>query len=506
MSSAYSLEFEKQFLSAVIRTDGAILADTPYITAADFSETNRTVFNVVQTCLAGGGSFNRFILIEKLRALNIKIAGVIEPETYINAIADLSNVNDKAAIEISKQIKQVTVVRELDRMVDTMKRTVRDWKGGKVGSLMSDVTQIFNEKTNLLGGSVDDEPQDLYATVRPMMNEENEFDERGVEPPFKYFSDFWGWLDPANVYTLCSRTKGGKSTWVMSMLDQIMRKDPDFCALILDTELTVKQVATRLVSSITDIKEHYIRRKTWKKRKDMKDKVEAAYALIDPFINRVDHKYVGGMEFDDQLSIARRWVKKKMKKGKRCLVVYDYTKINSSAEFTSNTSRDILLGMKVDGLKHFSNTMQVPVWNMVQAGRENEDTKSGAKISNGSVVAGSDMISQFSSLILLLEKLSPEERAELGQLTPTDATHSLKQIYARQLGPNEMGQDTLVKYESTNRLTRKQDTRYCQNYILYSFYNFNVRETGTFKDVYDRQRIAGVTVQPPTIGSGGSTL
>lgn len=503
-SSFYVVDYEKQFLSAVIRTEGAVLADTPHITAADFSETNRVVFNAIQSCLAGG-SFNRFILIQKLNGLNIKIGGVIEPEIYVNAIADLNGVSDKAAIEISKQIKQVTIRRELDRTIDQMKLLVKNSKDMKASELVAAVTGAFNAKVNTFSGSADDEPQDLYGSIRPMLDEDNQYDERGVETPFFYFNDFWGWLDPANVYTLCARTKGGKSTWVMSMLDQIMRKDPNFRALILDTELTLKEVGCRLVSSLTGVKEFYIRRKIYKKHKDMRERVEAAYKLIDPFIKRVDHQFIGGMDFDDQMSIARRWVKKNIKAGMRCLVVYDYTKLGSSSDFSSN-SPHITLGRKVDGLKCFSKEMDVPVWNMVQANRENEDSKAGGKIANGNAIAGSDMISQFSSNVLLLEKLSPEERAELLQSKETDATHSLKVIYPRQLGPNESGQDCLVKYDSPNKFTKKMETRYCQNYILYSFHNFRVREVGTFKQLYEKAQIQGVNVQPPPADSGGTVL
>jgi hypothetical protein len=339
-----------------------------------------------------------------------------------------------------------------------------------------------------------------------MLSEDNQYDERGVETPFPLFNDFWGWLDPANVYTLCARAKCGKSTWVMSMLDQIMRRDPNFRALILDTELTIKEIGCRLVSSLTGIKEFYIRRKIYKKHKDMRDKVEAAYRLIDPFISRVDHKFIGGMDFDEQMSIARRWVKKTARPGIRCLVVYDYTKLGNSAEFSSNSPRDIILGKKIDGLKMFSKEMAVPVWNMVQASRENEDSKAGGKISNGNAIAGSDMIAQFSSSVLLLEKLSPEERADLLQMGEDGATHSLKPLYTRQLGPNESGQDCLVRYDAQNKLTKKIETRYCQNHILYSFNMFRVREIGSFKQVYEKAQIKGVNVQPPPADSGGIVL
>ena len=495
-SSFYVIDYEKQFLSAVIRTEGAVLADTPHITAGDFSETNRVVFNAIQSCLAGG-SFNRFILVQKLNGLNIKIGGVIEPEIYINAIADLNGVGDRAAIEISKQIKQVTIRRELDKTIDDMKRLVKNSKDMKASELVAAVTGAFNAKVNVLAGSGDNDPQDLYGSIPDLLERENDFDANAIEGPYPYYTDAFGWYDAGQVMAICARAKTGKSTWVMSMLDQIMRKDEDFCALMLDTELTLDEVGLRLVSSLTNIKEYHVRRKLYKRKgnEEMKKKIEAAYALIKPFVNRIDHKFVGGMDLEEQMSIARRWVTKKRQQGKKCLLVYDYVKLDG-VEFDSKQSRDIVLGKKANIIKNLAKELKIPIWTLVQAGRENEDTKAGGRISNGTVVAGSDMISQFFSNLYLLNRLSMDERVALNQMKETDATHALLPIYTRQLGPNETGQSCLVKYKETNPINNKVTEKYRENFILYSFYNFRVREVGTYKQLYEKAQITGVNVQP----------
>ena len=61
MSSLYSSDHEKQFLSAVIRSEGAILAECPQITEADFNpDTNRPVFRAISQCISNNGTVNRF--------------------------------------------------------------------------------------------------------------------------------------------------------------------------------------------------------------------------------------------------------------------------------------------------------------------------------------------------------------------------------------------------------------------------------------------------------------
>jgi hypothetical protein len=134
-----------------------------------------------------------------------------------------------------------------------------------------------------------------------------------------------------------------------------------------------------------------------------------------------------------------------------------------------------------------------------QANREGEDSKAGGRMQNSTVIAGSDAIAQFCSNIYLLEKLSMDDRVMLNQLTPESATHSLKILAPRQLGPNEMGKDRLVKFTEENALTKKTVEKWCENYLLFSFNNFVFKETNppTFGDMIDRLKITGVNVQKP---------
>ena len=147
-----------------------------------------------------------------------------------------------------------------------------------------------------------------------------------------------------------------------------------------------------------------------------------------------------------------------------------------------------------------------------QANREGEDSKAGGRMQNSSVIAGSDAIAQFCSNIYLLEKLSMDDRVMLNQLTPESATHSLRILAPRQLGPNELGKDRLVKFTEENPINKKMVERWCENYLLFSFNNFVFSEANppTFGDAIDRLKITGVNVQKPvtteTAGGAGFVL
>lgn len=497
MSTLYSPDLESNLLSALVRNP-ALLADIPQITEKDFGETNRPVWQMLKVCAAEGKELNKWVLIERMKASGMKLGGVLEPETYINAL-ELRGVNDKAAIGVARELKRWTIRRELNAMGKRIEGlTAKDDPETTAVELVEQVTSTFNERVNLLGNNGEDEATDLYGTIPAFLDHgDSAFDTRSVPTPYPLYNDMYGFLDPGNIYVLAARPKGGKSTWVMSMLQQIAIADGaknEFIGLILDTELTVDEVQCRAIASLTGIKEFYIRHKIYRKFPDMVSKVHKAREFIKPLFAKVHHVFVGGMSLEAQLSFTRRWVAKHVRGTKRCVVVLDYFKLNADSEFNSNQPRDIILGKKVNAYKNLAKELHIPVWALVQAGRENEDSKAGGRISNGNAIAGSDMISQFASNIYLFQRLSIEERLELNQISPDSATHNLIEIYTRQQGPDELEQRRLVKYPDP----RTGKERYKENSLFYCLANFGVTEIGSLRDIVERNKIAGIDVQGVT--------
>jgi hypothetical protein len=295
--------------------------------------------------------------------------------------------------------------------------------------------------------------------------------------------------------------KVGKSTFLMSMLQQIIQNDDNFIGLILDTELSLEEVQSRIVSSLSGVKEFHIRHGHYRKNREMRAKVDEARRLIKPYFAKMHHEFVGGMDLEEQLSIARRWYQKNVHGTKRrCLIALDYLKLGSASDFDKGDKRDIVIGRKADAFKNLAKELRVPVWAMVQANRDGEDSKTGMRMTNSSVIAGSDMIAAFCSNAYLLERLSTEEKVRYNLVNPDDATHSFKLIVPRQLGPNEMGKDGLVKYTD-----ERGKARYCDNFVLLSFQNFVVKECGTFKDLVKRNEVESVNVQEGASDSAPET-
>lgn len=504
MASLYPLEHEKQFLSALIRSEGALLAECPHIDEGDFDpDTYRPVFRSIKQCLASNGTVNRFTLVAALEALNIKVGGALEPALAIGSLVDLNHVNDRAAVDIAAQLKRWTVRRELNAMGrDIVKGTEHD-NGKSSAELVAEMMSAFHGKVNLLGGH-NDEPKDLYASIEEFLAQDSSYSARAMPTPFPVYNDMYGYLDPQNVYVFVARMKVGKSTFGLSMFQQIaamLRKDKGLRVLMLDTEMSLERAMARAVASFTGIREFYILHKLYKKHPEMVAKVDAAMAMIRPLFACVDHVFIGGKDLDEQLAIARRWAFKHIRDGKRGAIMLDYIKLNSTADFKSEHSLSLTIGQKIDAYKNLAIELDLPVVMFCQANRENEDSKQGGRMKNTNVIAGSDMIAQFATNVYLLEKLTLEDRVRLNLSGPDAATHSLMMLAPRQLGPNEMKQDCWVKYKDD----RGKD-RYTDNYLLYSFQNFKVTECGTFKDAVERAAIVQNVQHPAPPAPGQRTL
>lgn len=488
MASLYPLDHEKQFLSAVIRSEGNVLAECPQINEYDFNpDTNRPVFRAIKQCLTNSGTVNRFTLIASLESLNIKIGGALEPAAYIGALVDLHGVNDRAAVEIASHIKRWTVRRDLNVMAREMvKRTETD-DGTPAIELVAEVQASFHSKVNLLGGA-DDGPTDLYANLERFLETDNSiYLSKCLKPPFPVYADMYGDFDPGNTYVVVSRMKVGKSTFGLSTIQQMamqMAKDGvPFRALILDTEMSEERAMARIISAETGIREYHILKQTYKRRPEMAQKVSDAIKRLKPLFNQanVDHIYVGGMDLEGQLAVTRRWAFKHLKNGTRGIVMMDYLKLNSAADWKSGKNLSTAIGEKMDAYKNLGIELAVPMLIFCQANRDNEDSKGAAKMGNTSVIAGSDDIARFATNVYLLEKLTLDEKVHLNLIEDDQATHSLKILAPRQLGPNELGLDRTVKWKDD-----KARDRYTDNYLLYTFKDFKVTEYGTFKDAVER--------------------
>jgi len=488
--SPFKKELNRQFLSGAIRHP-EILAEC-HLTEKDFdSDVNRVVFSALKACIAQGGKFSEYVLIDRMVSMGQKLGGMLDPAIYVTKLLGLA-VNQDAALSIAKEIGKTSVRRELYEAAQRVQQAIEEDAGAKKSlnaiELISKTTGIFNEKVNLLGSRAEDEPMDLYEDLEEYIESLGHHPEDiGPIPPFPIYHDLWGTFSPGDMSVYCARPKGAKSTFLMNIVEQCVLKDPEVVCLMLDTELETKRVQRRITSAMTDVNEYIIRTGKWKENPTIALKVREALQRSHEMTARINHTYVGGKTTEEQLSICRRWFHKHAAMGKKALICLDYIKLGSVDLDNLGVMKDYQsVGKKVDQFKQLATELQCHVLTAAQTNRSNEGRDINTRRSDGAAIGLSDFISQYASNIYILEKLTLEQIAMFSSL---DCTHTLSCVYARNLGVK--GSEPLVRYQDA----RGKD-RWTENFVFYRIKNFRVEELTDFRTEVGKNRTIQIPVQP----------
>lgn len=471
MAELYNLEVEKTFLACILQNQDS-LAEVSIITDKDFSPLNSSIFKIIKNEIDSGKTLSTVLLADKIKSYNIQMEGV-EAYDYLEALK-LLPVNEKEIESLAKQLKKLSVLREYEEIGKEIVKKARSSQSEEFIDIVNGMDKVFNGKVNQFSNG-SQEPVDLFSGIEELV------EERGLDPRekgvicksfplfYKYFGSF-----RTGLWTFIARAKAGKTAFLLSLaLDSIETLENDnLKVLFVNTELSDSEMRFRAMSVITGINEHYLFSGLWRKNPEMVIKVREAYPVIKKLFNRIDHIYVGGKSFAEQIAIIRRWYGKNVSRFSNCrgMIVYDYIKLG--AEMTGNNKEYIVVGQKVDQLKQLSQELDCPILTAGQANRSGEGRTDSSKIvEDGSVVGLSDLINTLSNGVWILRKLTIDEKIKYGE----DFTHTLKALYNRSLGSDLTGTG-LVKY-----LDEKGKIMYENNFIRVNMNGFKIEEKGDLR-------------------------
>jgi replicative DNA helicase len=472
MSELYNIEIEKGFLSCIIQYPDS-LAEVSIINEKDFSPINGAIFKIISNEINKGKEVSTILLADKIKGYNIQLEGV-DAYDYLEALK-LLPINEKEIESLAKQLKKLSVLREYEEIGKNIVKKARSSQSEEFVDIVNGMDKMFNEKVNNFSNS-ESQPVDLFQGIEELV-ESNGVDprEKGVIcKSFPLFYDFYGSFRNGGLYSVVARAKNNKTSFLLSLgLDAIETpENGNLKVLFINTELSDNEMRMRVLSSITNINEHYLFSGLWRKNADMVKKVRDAYPTLNKMFNRIDHIYVGGKPFSEVLAISRRWFHKNVSRFSDCraMIIYDYIKLG--AEMTANAKEYIVVGQKVDQLKQLAQELDCPIITAAQANRSGEGRTDSSKIvEDGSVVGLSDMINTLSNGVWLLRKLTIDEKIKYGE----DFTHTLKALYNRNLGRDLTGTN-LVKY-----LDEKGKIMYENNFIRVNMNGFKAEEKGDLR-------------------------
>jgi replicative DNA helicase len=376
---------------------------------------------------------------------------------YLKSLKHFNAVNENSIPDYFKSLNKYYNAREVEATGRKISEFVFSNVEKTSQEIISGAEKIFGEKINQYSGESD--PQDIF---KGLMEEiellGNEPKEDGIVCPYQNFKRFYGNYLNGGLYVFAAPAKNGKSTLLVDILRKTCFPEK-IKGLYLDTELTTQEQRFRLVSSFSQVNEHYIRTGKYRLDKKMLSSVREVWPIVKEMEGSIDHLYVAGKPIDEIVSIIRRWHYKNIHNGIKSIVVYDYIKL--TGEKISDSWKEYqVIGQKTDRLKQIAQELQCPVLAAVQTNAEND-------------VAMSKQIKWFCNTLAMFRKKTCEELEFCGNKF---GSHIMTITESRNQGQDALGFGDLVKM---------QDGSYKRFFLNFDLQNFNVEDRGTLLDVVD---------------------
>ena len=226
--------------------------------------------------------------------------------------------------------------------------------------------------------------------------------------------DVWIWpringVDVANSSSMdliAARPKTGKSVLADNVALHVS-KTHNIPVLMLDTEMSKEDHINRLLANLTETEINDIAGSKFFDNDEKKDKIIQGASLIKSL--PYDYISIAGRPFEETLSIAKRWLIKKVGYDEDgnlndCLIIYDYLKLMTSASINNNLAEFQVLGFQITSLHNFCVENDCPCLSFVQLNRD------GITKESTDVVSGSDRLVWLCTSFSIFKDKTEEER------------------------------------------------------------------------------------------------
>ena len=346
---------------------------------------------------------------------------------HLNAIIKFP-VNIENVRKFGAKIRKLQVARLLNVQLEQAQDKIKSLNGDETLSHILGIAEdtIF-DFSSLLGDGAD-APELLGSDIEDYIKylEENPCDSMGFSTGYPvYDSAIGGGLRRGTVNVIGARPKTGK-TLLADNIGCHMASNLDIPVLNLDTEMTLEDHRHRTLAMLSEVSINDVETGSFSETPDKKNKIYKAAKEIKemPYF----HRSIGGMPFEEQLSVMRRWLAKEVGlnddgTAKDCVIVYDYVKLMSSDSISQQLAEFQVLGFMMTGLHNFSLRYKVPILAFIQLNRD------GITRESTDAASGSDRIIWLCSNFTIFKRKSDEEMAEDGvgngnrKLVPIVARH-----------------------------------------------------------------------------------
>ena len=350
-----------------------------------------------------------------------------EEVKHLNAITKFP-VNLGNVRKFGAKVRKLEIARLLNRQLTEAQDKIKTLNGdenlsyilGLAEDAIFDFSSLLNDKGDapvIVGENIEEYVKFL---------EENPCEHMGLSTGYPvYDSAIGGGLRRGTVNVIGARPKVGK-TLLADNIGLHISSELDVPVLNLDTEMVLDDHRHRTLAMTSEVSINDIETGQFSKTPDKRDKIYKAAEKLDkiPYF----HYSIGGMPFEEQLSIMRRWLAKEVGlnpdgTAKNCVLIYDYVKLMSSDSISNAMAEFQVLGFMMTGLHNFALRYKVPILAFIQLNRD------GITRESTDTASGSDRIIWLCSNFSIFKLKSDEEIAEDGagngnrKLVPLVARH-----------------------------------------------------------------------------------
>lgn len=481
-----TFELEKQALAGLLKADE--IGDDVYNNAGvfleeqDFSSKTREfhgpILSLIKQARENGKRPNKVLLAQQLTDLRISFKSDLSPLQYLESL-ELYRTTSEASVEAIRELKKYSIGR---KMVQTA-RTVEKLVTSKIFN--TDIHKLIELVDQTYHSGIKDFLEGKDSSINIYEQMERIVEERGNNPLLENGPTLNGWprlngiygslWTPEDITVIVARSGIGKTTLALDFNAQISAKYQIPVIHFDNGEMSDQKLTFRQCAAETGVPLFAIETGRWRQNETFTKLVRDFFVELKkrpkPIIYYVD---VGGKSVSEMINIARRIYFSKIGRGNPAILSYDYIKTSFES---SNKEEHQAVGEMIDKFKQFIKTEMkfdgkpvISMFTSVQANRYGE---------GDNAVSLSDRIKQFSSVMFLLSKKTPEELME--EPLPVDGrrifgTHKLTNLKCRNMGEfNERHSD----------LVKMPDGTLKQNHINLTISNFKSTENGDLKDMVD---------------------
>lgn len=472
-SHLFSIRVEKHFLSGYLKFPNIYPEVDNMVTEYDFyHEIHSTIYCIARNCYRKNEPFDKIILGQKIKNLNINFKDDINIFDYIDDLY-FSQITQDATLKTAKELISFRIKREIHETATKIQEAIKK-HGHDIEKIIQECDAIYNEKISQY--EFTKQPEDLFEGIAEIIEERaaSPREEAGLITPFKEFNRLYGGIRMGNVYAIVSRMGEGKTTILDDLSLRTSYINKGVRTLILDTEMDTIDIKFRCASAVTQIPLWFLETGQYYKYNDYVDLYNKNKPEFKKFEKLVDHLNVSMKPIDEIISIIKRWYYKKVGRGNPAIIVYDYVKL--TGEMEKNKQEYQLIGDKVNKLKEISLELNCAILTACQANRSGVAGKEKEIIDDSSIIAQSDRLAWFATFVAIFRRKTTDEITEDGLKF---GTHKLIPLKTRFQGKDAAGHHDLVKIKDPH----SQKIKWVNNFLNFGVKNFKIEEIGSLRDI-----------------------